>query len=194
MILFCGFFASFPFGYIAWKTGKFTLLCKICGIFVVIFLALISYFMRFPGMGPWIVFSCAGLGIFALGAYPLALELVVECTYPVDQATTTAFIFLSSALQGVLLMEVENYLGTPLTDEEMLIQTCVSPDDHGHAQPKHYGSYLNFLAIYTIIISLIFMVFFRTDMKRTLADTEVNRRSSSDNHDVEATRKMVMEQ
>jgi hypothetical protein len=35
------------------------------------------------------------MGIFALGVYPLALELIVECTYPVDQAIGTAFIFLS---------------------------------------------------------------------------------------------------
>ena len=39
------------------------------------------------------------MGAFAVGAYALALELVVECTYPVDQATSTAFVFLSSALQ-----------------------------------------------------------------------------------------------
>jgi hypothetical protein len=32
-----------------------------------------------------IALACTFLGIFALGPYPLALELVVECTYPVDQ-------------------------------------------------------------------------------------------------------------
>jgi hypothetical protein len=42
-----------------------------------------------------LLYSCAFMGIFALGVYPLALELIVECTYPVDQAIGTAFIFLS---------------------------------------------------------------------------------------------------
>ena len=68
------------------------------------------------------------------------------------QATSTALIFLSSALQGVLLMQVENYFGTPLTDEEMKIQSCVADphDAHGHQQPKDYSAYLNFVAIYMV--------------------------------------------
>ena len=70
------------------------------------------------------------------------------------QATSTALIFLSSALQGVLLMEVENYFGSPLTEEEMQIQSCVAdPNDaHGHQQPKDYSAYLNFVAIYMVWI------------------------------------------
>ena len=55
----------------------------------------LAYFMCVPDQGLAIVFSCALMGVFALGVYPLALELIVECTYPVDQAIGTAFIFLS---------------------------------------------------------------------------------------------------
>ena len=68
------------------------------------------------------------------------------------KATSTALIFLSSALQGVLLMQVENYFGSPLTEEEMQIQSCVADphDAHGHQQPKDYSAYLNFVAIYMV--------------------------------------------
>jgi hypothetical protein len=45
-------------------------------------------------------------------------------------------------------MEVENYFGSPLTDEEMLIQSCVAPGEDGHQQPKNYSSYLNFITGY----------------------------------------------
>ncbi len=34
-------------------------------------------------------------GIFGFGAYPLALELSVEASYPIDEAAGTAIIFLS---------------------------------------------------------------------------------------------------
>ncbi len=34
-------------------------------------------------------------GVFGFGAYPLALELSVEATYPIDEAAGTALIFLS---------------------------------------------------------------------------------------------------
>ncbi len=109
LILLVGFFASFPFGVLAYKTGRLTLICKACGAGAIVALCLMAYFLRLPDVGAGIVASCVLLGVFALGCYPLALELVVECTYPVDQATGTAFIFLSSALQGVLLMQVRGW-------------------------------------------------------------------------------------
>ena len=59
----------------------------------------LAYFMRFPHQTVGIIISSIVTGSFAVGAYPIALELVVECTYPIDQATSAAFIFLSSSLQ-----------------------------------------------------------------------------------------------
>lgn len=176
LILLCGFLASFPFGLIAHKTGKYTLLCKLSGFIVITSLVMIGYFMRVPDQGVAIVFSCVLLGIFALGPYPLALELIVECTYPIDQAIGTAFIFLSSALQGVFLMEIENYMGNPLTSEEDLkIQSCVAEGDSGHQQPKDYSSYLNFITGYMLVLSVLFMLCFSTVMHRTNADEDTKR-------------------
>ena len=94
-----------------------------------------------------------------------------------SQATATAFLFLSSALQGVLLMQAENMLGTPLDQEAMAIQTCVAEGDLGHQQPKDYSSYLNFVTIYMSVLILIFIGFFNTEMKRTNADKEAKRES-----------------
>ena len=85
LILFMGFLASFPMGLISYKTKKPVLLTKLCGIVVVTSLVLLGYFMREPNQSAAIITSSCLLGIFALGPYPLALELIVECTYPVDQ-------------------------------------------------------------------------------------------------------------
>ena len=142
-------------------------------------------------MGPAIVICCALLGVFALGVYPLALELVVECTYPVDQATPTALIFLSSSLQGVFLMEIENYLGGPLTEEEMQIQSCVSLTDTGHQQPKDYSNYLYFITGYMMTFVIIFMIFFGTELKRTKADQEIRQASLSSKDAEEGARNIV---
>ena len=51
----------------------------------IVSMCMLAYFMRVPDMGVAIVVTCILLGTFALGCYPLALELVVEATYPVDQ-------------------------------------------------------------------------------------------------------------
>merc|ERR1711971_500877 len=169
-ILFCGFLASFPMGLISYKTKKPILVCKLSGFVVLSSLVMIGYFMRLPDKKAEIIVSCVLLGIFALGPYPVALELLVECTYPLDQAIGTAFIFLSSALQGVLLMELENHISSDLTEEKMDIQKCVDPSDHGHQQSKDYSNYLNFITVYMLLLGLLFMLFFKTEMKRTNAD------------------------
>lgn len=122
LILLCGTLASFPLSVLGAKTGHPILLCKGTGFFVIASMIGLAHFMLMPGQGGAIAIFCALVGIFALGVYPIALELIVECTYPVDQAIGTAFIFLSSALQGVFLMQIENALGYPLTDEEMTQQ------------------------------------------------------------------------
>ena len=97
-----------------------------------------------PDVGVYIVIACAFLGLFALGVFPLALELTVEATFPCDQATVTCFVFFSSSLQGVILMLMENVLGGPLPEEYKDIETCtrVHGEDHGTGDyyhlPEHY--------------------------------------------------------
>ncbi len=174
LILLVGFLASFPLGLLAYKTGRMVLICKLACAGGIAALISLAYFLRQPEMGAGIIVSCVALGFFALGCYPLALELVVECTYPVDQATGTAFIFLSSALQGVFLMQVENSFGGPLDEEGMSVQSCVLEGEHGHQQPKDYSSYLNFITVYMCSLIVIFIVFFRTELHRTNADNAEN--------------------
>ena len=61
-------------------------------------------------------------------------------------------------------------MGTPLTRSEMEIQTCVINPDEGHEQPKDYSEYLHFITVYMILLILLFIIFFKTEMKRSNAD------------------------
>ena len=72
-----------------------------------------------------------------------------------------AKLFYFSALQGVFLMEVENALGMPLSEDEMLIQSCVDPNDPGHQQPRDYSHYL-----YVINSYMIFFILVKNDKKK----------------------------
>ena len=101
LIFACGAVSSFPIGLFVYKVEahRMTLICKsFMGIGLLGFAAM-AYFMRYPDQTIAIIISCVVVGVCCVGAFPTALELVVECTYPVDQATSTALIFLSSALQ-----------------------------------------------------------------------------------------------
>ena len=84
---------------------------------------------------------------------------------------------MSSALQGVLLMIVENHMGTPLTESQMEVQTCVIDPHEGHQQPKDYSDYLNFITVYMLLLSVLFMIFFKTEMKRSNADEDSKERA-----------------
>lgn len=99
LILLCGTLASFPMGLLAYKTGQPVLICKISSLFVIGSMVSLAYFMCVPDQGLAIVFSCAFMGIFALGVYPLALELIVECTYPWTRPSARRL----SSYQGVYI-------------------------------------------------------------------------------------------
>ena len=64
-----------------------------------------------------------------------------------------AFLYLSSAVQGTALMVIENILV-----------------DKSHDESKDYGTYLDFITVYMFTLSVIFMIFFKSEMKRTNAD------------------------
>ena len=101
LIFACAALSSMPIGLLAYKMGphRTTLICKSFIAIGLTGVASMAYFMRYSDQTAAIIISCIVTGAFAAGAYPIALELVVECTYPIDQATSTSFIFLSSALQ-----------------------------------------------------------------------------------------------
>ena len=134
-----------------------------------------SYLLLLPDVGVYILIAGGFLGLFALGVFPLALEVTVEATFPADQATVTCFIFFSSSVQGVFLMTIENWLGYPLPDKYQHIETCTltleghSGEGKGHLQPKDYTYYLLFVTLYLLVLILIYMFFFKTELRRTIA-------------------------
>ena len=94
------------------------------------------------------------------------------------QATVTCFVFFSSSLQGVILMVIENMLGGPLPEKYVHIETCsrVHGDEvvEEGAQPEHlvakdYTHYLLFVVIYMLVLIVIYMFFFKTELRRTNA-------------------------
>ena len=97
--------------FIPQQTGRMITICKVCCCFVAVAICALSYLMRIPDQvrsinipnefviylhpiydkGVAIAICCSLIGFFALGVYPLGLELIVECTYPVDQVLIIYF-------------------------------------------------------------------------------------------------------
>ena len=73
-----------------------------------------------------------------------------------------AFLYLSSAVQGTVLMVIDIIL--------INLSPTSTPDDAS----KDYGTYLDFITVYMFTLSVIFMIFFKSEMKRTNADNAAN--------------------
>lgn len=55
-------------------------------------------------------------GFFGSSFYPVSMELCVECSYPVGEATSTGLIFVSGQVQSVVYVMLLQALTTRLTD------------------------------------------------------------------------------
>ncbi|KAM9850073.1 solute carrier family 49 member A3 isoform 1-T1 [Aulostomus maculatus] len=65
---------------------------------------------------------CSLFGFFGFSIYPVAMELSVECSYPVGEATSAGLIFVSGQIQSVLYILLLQALTTPLADSPL--STC----------------------------------------------------------------------
>ena len=71
------------------KTGKIVEITKLCCLGAIVCVLILSYLLLMPDVGIYILIASAFLGLFALGVFPLALELTVEATFPCDQVIQT---------------------------------------------------------------------------------------------------------
>ena len=134
-------------------------------------LLLQAYYLRLPFATAGIFGSLGLFGAIAFGTVATAQEVLGECTYPVDQTIGLAWISMFGFVQGTAIMFLENVMGWPLlTPEEMDVQVCVEEGDTGHQQPKDHSSYIYFFCSYMAFATLVFGVFFKTKLKRTLVD------------------------
>ena len=85
LVILSGAAGTVMFGVAAEKTGKIVEITKFCCFGSIICILILSYLLLIPDVGEYIIAACLLLGIFALGVFPLALELTVEATFPADQ-------------------------------------------------------------------------------------------------------------
>lgn len=114
-----GVLGAFLLGLYVDKTKKFTEVTKInmcltslgCSVFAVVSRVMVSVLLMC--VGPEMLSSCcpqvsqlseqkfiigavcAWFGFFGYSVYPIAMELGVECSYPVGEATSSGLIFVS---------------------------------------------------------------------------------------------------
>ena len=100
LLLGTGFIGAIISGVLVDKFGKIEEVTKLFFGSAVLFGLLIAQLLRMSDLDVYVALSFSLFGVFAFGMYPLGLELAVEVTYPVDEAISTAMIFMSGQIQG----------------------------------------------------------------------------------------------
>lgn len=106
---------------------------------------------------------CSLFGFFGFSVYPVAMELSVECSYPVGEATSAGLIFASGQVQSVIYMVLLQSLTTPLAPP----RDSVCGDS-----PQSWRVSLMLMGGLCALFTSIFVLFFHTRYRRLEAEEQ----------------------
>ncbi|XP_059142550.1 solute carrier family 49 member A3-like [Physella acuta] len=166
-----GAVGAFIAGFIADKTKKFAEVTKIgfclstlCGI-------AFAQLARLRGQAIATATSITMFGFFGFAVYPTSLELAVELTYPVAEATSTGIIFLSGQIQGIILMLVAQYTAQPLTAHaSTLPMACPNSDEFEPQDWTIPNLICNGLGV---VYCMVIVLLFQADYRRMRAEDKI---------------------
>uniref|UniRef100_A0A8C5W9B8 Solute carrier family 49 member 3 n=1 Tax=Leptobrachium leishanense TaxID=445787 RepID=A0A8C5W9B8_9ANUR len=165
-----GIFGALLCGLYVDRTKQFIEVVKICFClcsFASIAFAVVSN-MRNQAIPLGII--CSLYGFFGFAAYPIAMELAVECSYPVGEGTSTGLSFISGQIQGLIYMLLFQGLTKPVASSSL--SSC----GVDQIEISDWSVSTLVMAALTCLASCVFVIFFHTDYKRLLreANTEDN--------------------
>ncbi|XP_022050539.1 solute carrier family 49 member A3 [Acanthochromis polyacanthus] len=144
------------------KTKKFIEATKINMSFTALSCIAFSVVSLMPQQKAAVAVVCALFGLFGFSIYPVAMELSVECSYPVGEATSAGLVFVSGQVQSVLyiilLQALTKRISAPLA-------TC------GDAVLSWKVPMLVLAGICTLF-TCCFLIFFDTRYRRLEAEEE----------------------
>ncbi|XP_031722797.1 solute carrier family 49 member A3 [Anarrhichthys ocellatus] len=106
---------------------------------------------------------CSLFGFFGFSIYPVAMELAVECSYPVGEATSAGLVFVSGQVQSVIYIVLLQALTKRLADSPL--STC------GDAVLSWRVPMMVMAGLCTFF-SCCFVIFFHTRYRRLEAEEQ----------------------
>ncbi|XP_007953964.2 solute carrier family 49 member A3 [Orycteropus afer afer] len=154
-----GFLGALILGMYVDRTKHFTEVTKIG--FCLTSMACVGFAVvsQLPGQAIWLAVTCSLFGFFGLSIAPVAMELAVECSFPVGEGAATGLVFVLGQIEGALIM----VLLTALTQRraEPSYSTC----QHGEP-PLDWTVPVLLMAGLCTACSCVFMFFFHTPYRR----------------------------
>ena len=174
LLLGTGFVGAIISGLLVEKFGKIEEVTKLFFGCAVLLGLLIAQLLRENDLKVYVALSFAFFGVFAFGMYPLGLELAVEVTYPVDEAISTAMIFMSGQIQGGILVVASMFMERELSSKDQAKAECSLPatdcSDGTILEGKDHTNFLILLSVFMSFICVLFFFGFKTKFRRSEAD------------------------
>jgi len=145
-------------GAVADKTKRFEESAKICYSFAAIALIFFTMVFTHSGWPALVAISMAMFGLFGFALYPICLELGVECTFPVAEATSSGILVISGQLLSIVLILAMQGLAPQMNPS--------SSDICGGQVPQNYKVPMYCVSCFAVLGALVFTVCFRCPYKR----------------------------
>ena len=173
LVTVAGILGCFFMGVLVNRTGKLKEVIKFGGMIAAIAGLLFMQVIRKSSVGGAIVFCSILFGFFGFAIFTLSMELNVEITYPIEQATGTALIILTSHIAGSLFTLISVSLERDLCGDAINLQTC-EPDVDGNTTGKDHTNFYLFVSGCIALMTVALVLVVRGDYKRQRANQENN--------------------
>lgn len=107
-LIVCGLMGAFINGVILDKYKKYIEALRFSFVGATLSLVWFSIVHSIPDQLIQIIISLALLGMFAFAILPTTLELAAECTYPVNEGTSSGFLYMSGNLVGLIFIALSD--------------------------------------------------------------------------------------
>jgi FLVCR family MFS transporter 7 len=130
-------------------------------------LACVSFALvsRLQGQTLALAAICSLLGLFGFSVAPVAMELAIECSFPVGEGAAAGLVFVLGQAEGVLIMVLLTALAVRQTEPSF--STCRQGED-----PLDWTVSLLLLAGLCTFFTCVLVLFFHTPYRRLQAESE----------------------
>ncbi|CAF1531667.1 unnamed protein product, partial [Didymodactylos carnosus] len=164
----CGLTGCIIFGYIADRTKKLEEVTKIEYTLGVVSLMILGLFI-INGVPSYLLYIIFGLSGFAMApVLPLSLDLCLECTHPIPEATVVGIFLIASQIGSIISILILPFFTRSLSSFQEAHQKCASL----HQEIRDYTIPLYILAIISAVFVILFIIFFKSENRRQRKDDE----------------------
>ncbi|XP_035665722.1 solute carrier family 49 member A3-like [Branchiostoma floridae] len=154
-------------GILVDKTKRFQEVVKVGFAGAAVALLGLSFLSRQRSQQPGIATLCGIFGFFGFALYPISMELAIEVTYPVAEATSSGLLIVSGQVWGIVLILITQAIAQPLSAEDTQHASCGTT---GAITPQDMSIAMLVLAGVACLAAIIQIIFFRPTYKQLKAE------------------------